>query len=91
MANPDKQRAKVEAAEARAETDRAAVRAKAQKKIKKIEQDLRAEEARIDAKLAARRKKAEAKLTRAWRSRSGARRSSGRRAERAAARNAKKR
>ena len=69
--NATKMRAKIEVVEAKAESERAALRAKAQKKIRKIEEELRADEERIAAKLTARRDKAEAKMQRATRTLSG--------------------
>ena len=62
MPKPEKVRAKIETADARAERDLAAVRAQAEKKIVKIQEALRTREAKITAKLESKRGKAEAKL-----------------------------
>ena len=62
MPDPNKLQAKLQKSEAVAERDRAALRAKAEKKIAKIKNELRAEEASLDAWLERRREKARAKL-----------------------------
>jgi hypothetical protein len=62
MPDPNKLQAKLQKSEAVAERDRAALRAKAEKKIAKIKNELRAEEAKVDAWLERRRVKTGAKL-----------------------------
>lgn len=64
MKTPTKMQAKLEKAEARAVKDLAALRAKAEKKIAKIQDVLRADEADVHARLEARRAKYTAKLER---------------------------
>jgi len=60
--DPKKIQAKLQKAEAEAERDRATLRAKAEKKIARLKNELRAEEAQIAAKLERKREKAAAKL-----------------------------
>ena len=67
-----------------AERDRAALRAKAEKKIAKIKNELRAEEASLDAWLERRREKARAKLDALGRSLDGGTAAGPRRATRRA-------
>ena len=62
MPDPNKLQAKLQKSEAVAERDRAALRAKAEKKIAKIKNELRAGEAKLDAWLERRREKTRAKL-----------------------------
>ena len=62
MPDPNKLQAKLQKSEAVAERDRAALREKAEKKIAKIKNELRAEEAKVDAWLERRRAKTRAKL-----------------------------
>ena len=62
MPDPNKLQAKLQKSEAVAERDRVALRAKAEKKIAKIKNELRAEEAKVDAWLERRRAKTRAKL-----------------------------
>jgi hypothetical protein len=62
MPDPNKLQAKLQKAEAEAQRDRAAVRARAEKKIAKVKNELRAEEAKIVARLERRREKTRAKL-----------------------------
>jgi hypothetical protein len=60
--DPKKLQAKLHKAEAEAERDRAALRAKAEKKIARIKNELRAEDAKIAAKLERKRDKTAARL-----------------------------
>ena len=62
MPDATKLKAKLQKTEAVAERDRAALRAKAEKKIARIKNELRAEEAKITAKLERKREKTAAKL-----------------------------
>jgi len=71
MPDPNKLQAKLRKSEAVAERDRAALRAKAEKKIAKIKNELRAEEATLDAWLERRRVKTRAKLEALGRSLNG--------------------
>lgn len=62
MPDPKKAQAKLQKAEAEADRDRATLRAKAEKKIARIKNELRAEETKIDAWLERKRQKTAAKL-----------------------------
>jgi regulator of protease activity HflC (stomatin/prohibitin superfamily) len=84
MPDPHKLQAKLQKSEAEAERDRAALRAKAEKKIAKIKNELRAEEARLDAWLERRREKTGAKLDALGRSLDGGAATAGRRVTRRA-------
>lgn len=71
MPDPNKLQAKLQKAEAEAERDRAAMRAKAEKKIAKIKNVLRAKDAKVTARLERRREKTRAKLEALGRSLAG--------------------
>ena len=62
MPDPKKLQAKLQKVEAVADRDRATLRAKAEKKIARIKNELRAEEAKITAKVERKREKAAARL-----------------------------